>query len=66
LKEEKHLIITASSKKDLIPTQYIASEVNLLKLPFFVLSRKSLEKTNKVEYKTVLERHGEKLEVFGK
>jgi len=64
LKEEKHLIITASSKKDLIPTQYIASEVNLLKLPFFVLSRKSLEKTNKVEYKTVLERHGEKLEVF--
>jgi len=63
LKEEKDLI-TVSSKKYFIPTQYIAPEVNLLKLPFFLLSRKSLEKTNKVEYKTVLQRNGEKLEVF--
>jgi len=50
LKEAKDLI-TASSKKYLIPTQYIASEVNLLKLPFFVLSRKSLDKTNTKQIK---------------
>jgi hypothetical protein len=44
--------------------EIIKSEVNLLLLPFFALSRKGLEKKTSTVYKKEIIRDGEKLEIF--
>lgn len=48
---------------DITPQEFIRSEVNLLNLPFFALWDKDVYKRMKTEYKAVITRGEEKLEV---
>jgi len=50
-------------KEELLLPEIIKSEVNFLVLPFFALSTKGLKKKTEIEYKTVVKRGKEKLEI---
>jgi len=56
---------TEQSKK-VARRDFIKSEVNFARLPFFALSRYQLESKKKVEYKDVVNRGGRTLEVLWK
>ncbi len=49
--------------KELSPQEFIRSEVNLLNLPFFALWDKDVRKRSETNYKAVVQRAGERLEI---
>jgi len=58
--------ISVNEEKELLSVKYIKSEVNFARLPFFALSRRGVKDKIKVEYKNIIERDGQKLEVLWK
>ena len=52
--------------KESLPVKFIKTEVNFARLPFFALSRKGLKNKVKTEYRNVVEKNGERLEVLWK
>jgi len=60
--EETVEILEALQKEDLLP-EIIRSEVNSLVYPIFALNTKDLDKIRKIEYKAVIQRNGQRLEV---
>lgn len=63
--EETTEILEVLQKEDLLP-DIIRSEVNSLVYPIFVLNTKDLDKIRKIEYKTVIQRNGKRVEVSWK
>jgi len=55
-----------SDDKKPLSAKFIKTEVNFARLPFFALSRKELKNKVKTEYRDVVERNNEKLEVLWK
>lgn len=51
------------SEKAIAVPEFLKSEVNLLVLPFFALSRKEVKGWKRTEYRAVVEREGQKLEI---
>ncbi len=52
-----------ATEEELKPQEFIRSEVNLLNLPFFALWDKDVRKRSETNYKAVVERGGERLEI---
>lgn len=62
-------IIEVSDKekeKHMMLPEIINSEVNLLVFPFFALTRSSLKRKTKTEYRDIIERNGKKLQIVWK
>ena len=53
-----------AAEAEAILPEIIRSEVNLLVLPFFALSRKGLKRKTKTEYRTTVVRDGKRLEIL--
>lgn len=63
-KEEKTTKVEKPEVTDLIPLEFIRSEVNLLILPFFALTTKGLKNRLRTEFRAVAEREGERIEIL--
>jgi len=63
VEEESDELLGGMEGEDLLP-EIIRSEVNLLVLPFFALSRKGLKQKIKTEYRTTVVRGGRRLEIL--
>lgn len=61
--EETVEILETLRKEDLLP-DIIRSEVNSLIYPVFALQTKDLDKIQEIEYKSIIQRNGQKLEVI--
>src|SRR6056297_2211367 len=66
--KNSEIIKNNKNEKDryLVLPEIINSEVNLLVFPFFALTRNDLKRKNKTEYKDIIERDGEKLQIIWK
>jgi hypothetical protein len=59
-REEEVLVI----EEDVLTPDVVRSEVNFLAFPFFALWDKDVKKRTKVEYKAVIKREGQRLEIL--
>ena len=66
--KNREIINNIEEQKDkyLILPEIINSEVNLLVFPFFALTRGSINRKTKTEYRDVIERNGKKLQIVWK
>ena len=63
--EDLSLIIeTTEETKDLVPLGIVKTEANFATLPFFALSRQDASRRIEAEYRTMVERDGQRLEVL--
>jgi hypothetical protein len=61
--QENNDLDLAHQPTDLLPQESIRSEVNFLTLPFFALSDADVRRRTETEYKDVVQRDGQKLEI---
>jgi len=63
-KKENTKLVEEKGKQELNLPKIINSEVNLLVFPFFALDKKTLKKRLETEYRDIIEREGQRIEIL--